>query len=314
MKSSFAFDSLSIPAENQMRLTTLNAWHNDTMASERNELLCAELREIKPEVLCLQEVRFEPDGSSRQLKEITYATGLKVATGTSQTPPDYPHTSGNAILSTLPVLEAGTFFLNTPRAVVEDASYAVLQHSTGRAIIAISAHLHWGGNKERERVTQVTTIDREANVLAARYSHLKPLVVLAGDFNTLPESDSMRFLRGLGAGSDGRYTYWTDAWETHGTPEKQATVTNENHWAKETARSVGIQMPHMMPNRRIDYIMSLGWNHGKDGTVLRMNRCFDDAGTRGYTASDHYGLTADFWTAPLPAQAAPVEKRLLSLV
>jgi endonuclease/exonuclease/phosphatase family metal-dependent hydrolase len=299
VKSSFHFDSLSIPVEHQVRMTTLNTLHAKTAVEERTSLLCAELQEIEPDILCLQEVRFEQDGSSLQLKNIAHETNLKIATSLSQTPPEYPHKSGTAILSTLPVLESGSFSLQTPNAIVKEASYAVLEHTTGKVVIAITAHLHWGGDKERERVKQVTAINREAKAIAERYSDLRPIIMLDVDFNTLPESDSMRFLKGLGSGSDDSYTYWTDAWETHGTPENEVTVSNKNHWAQHTARAVGIRLPHMMPDRRIDYIMSMGWNHGKDGTVLQMSRSFENTGEFGYTASDHYGLTADFWAAPI---------------
>lgn len=299
MKSSFHFDTLSIPVEHQVRLTTLNALHVEAAIEERTSLLCAELQEIKPDILCLQEVRFEQDGTSLHLKNIVHGSDLKVASSLLQTPSDYRHQSGTAILSTLPVLESGSFSLRAPTATNDNASYAVLEHTTGKVIIVITVHLHWGGDKERERLKQVTVVNREAKAIAERYSDLHPMVLLAGDFNALPEGDSLRFLKGLGAGNDGSYTYWSDAWETHGTPENEITVSSKNHWAQDTARAVGIQMPHMMPERRIDYIMSLGWSHGKTGTVLQMNRCFDSVGELGFTASDHYGLTADFWAAPI---------------
>lgn len=299
MKSSFRFDSLSIPVEHQVRLTTLNALHAEAAIEERTSLLCAELQDIKPDILCLQEVIFEQDGSSLHLKNIVHGSDLQVVSSLSQTPPSYRHQSGTAILSSLPVLESGSFSLRAPTATNDNASYAVLEHATGKAVIVITVHLHWGGEKERERLKQVTVVNREAKAIADRYSDLNPMVLLAGDFNASPDSDSMRFLKGLGAGNDGRYTYWSDAWETHGTPESEITVSCKNHWAQETARAVGIQIPHMMPERRIDYVMSLGWNHGKDGTALQMQRCFDSVGELGFTASDHYGITVDFWAAPI---------------
>jgi endonuclease/exonuclease/phosphatase family metal-dependent hydrolase len=299
VKSSFHFDTLSIPVEHQVRLTTLNVLHAEVAVEERASLLCSELQEIKPDILCLQEVTFEQDGSSLQLKNIVHGNYLRVASSLLQTPPDYRHQSGTAILTTLKVLESGSFPLDSPTATNNNASYAVLEHPTGKAVIVLTAHLHWGGDKEGERLKQVTAINREAKAIAGRYSDLHPMVLLAGDFNTLPESDSMRFLKGLGAGIDGSYTYWSDVWETHGTPEDEITVSSKNHWAQATARAVGIQMPNMMPERRIDYVMSLGWTHGKNGTALQMNRCFDRVGELGFTTSDHYGLTADFWAAPL---------------
>ena len=300
MKSSFDFDSLSIPVEHQVRISTLNTWHNSDCVPERTSLLCTELQTVQPDILCLQEVIFEPDGSSLQLKNITHGSELNIITALQQTPSDYHHCSGTAILSSLHPVESGSFPLGTPTATNDNASYAVLEHASGRAIIVITAHLHWGGDKERERLVQLTSIDSEAKKLAERYSALHPMVLLTGDFNTVTDGDAMRFLRGLGSGSDGSYTRWTDAWESSGTPENEVTSSPQNHWAQNTARSVGIQLPHMLPHRRIDYIMSLGWNYGNAGAALRFERGFDSTAKFGFSTSDHYGLTADFWAPPVP--------------
>lgn len=299
MKRSFHYGDISIPAEHQVRVSTLNALHSNESRSERTALVSRELETLQPDILCLQEVVFEPDGSSLQLKNLTHESGLNIITALPQTPPGYAYFSGTAILSRLHPFESGSFDLGTPSATNNNASYAVLEHSSGRAVIAITAHLHWGGNKERERLVQLTAINKRAQELAGRYADLRPLVILTGDFNTLPDSDSMRFMKGLGAGSDGSYTFWSDVWESHGTPENEITVANNNHWAKRTANSVGISMPHMMPNRRIDYILSLGWNFGNETSPLRLERSFDNSSEVGFTASDHYGLTADFWSSPI---------------
>lgn len=301
MKSSFRFDTLTIPVEHQVRISTLNAWHNLESVPERTSLLCAEVQSLMPDILCLQEVMFEEDDSSLQLKNITHECDLNVITALRQTPTSYAHRSGTAILSSLHPFESGSFQLGTPTATNDNASYAVLEHTTGKAVIVITAHLHWGGDKERERLIQLTSINAEAKKLAARYSDLNPMVLLTGDFNTLPDSDSIRFLKGLGSGADGGYTFWSDAWDSIGTPENETTVSNDNHWAHMTARSVGIQMPHMLPNRRIDYIMSMGWNYGGSGAAIRLERSFDSTEKYGFTASDHYGLTADYWATPINA-------------
>lgn len=295
--------TLTIPAADQVRVSTLNALHTPRSLTERTLLLASQLQDVQPDILCLQEVVFEPDGSSIQLKNLTHETGLNIVTSLRQTPETYKHSSGTAILSRLHPIEAGSFPLGTPTATNDSASYAVLEHSSGRTIIAITAHLHWGGDKGRERLLQLTAIDRRAKQIMERYSNLNPMVVLTGDFNTLPESDSIRFLKGLAPGSDGGYTFWSDTWEALGTPENEVTVANDNHWAKETAQSVGISLPHLMPNRRIDYVMALDWSYGKAGSPLTFERSFDGTGTLGFPPSDHYGITVDFWAPPVAEQA-----------
>ena len=301
MKQDIFYPEITIPVGHQVRVSTLNALHSNNAVAERTSLMCDELQVLQPDIICLQEVIFEPDGSSIQLKNLTHESGLNIITAMRQTPADYKHSSGTAILSRLHPIEAGSFPLGTPTATNDNASYAVLEHSSGRTVIAITAHLHWGGDKGRERLVQLTAIDRRAKQLMSRYETMNPMVVLTGDFNTLPDSDSIRFMKGLAPGSDGGYTFWSDTWDTLGTPENEVTLANDNHWAKNTAQSVGILLPHLMPNRRIDYVMGLDWTYGKAGSPLTFQRSFDSTERFGFPASDHHGITVDFWAPPVAA-------------
>jgi endonuclease/exonuclease/phosphatase family metal-dependent hydrolase len=135
-----------------------------------------------------------------------------------------------------------------------------------------------------------------------QYKDHNPLAILTGDFNTLPGSDTNRYLNGLGAGANGGYTFWTEAFALAGNPEEATTVSAGNHWAQLTARSVGIEFPEMLPDRRIDYVWTYGWAYGRPGCPVAMQRSFTDTTRYGYPASDHYGLTVDFWTPPILAK------------
>lgn len=298
MKSMLSFDDYSIPADHQVRVSTLNALHTPEALHERTLSLCKQVREIAPDILCLQEVSFEQDDTSLVLKNIAHETGMTVVTAMRQTPDEYPHKSGTAIVSRLSCIEAGNFHLGSETAVNKHASYAVFDHPSGHTVITVTAHLCWGGNMERERLVQLTAIDARVRGLVEQYKDHSPMVVLTGDFNTTPESDSLRFMKGLGAGADGSYTFWTDVWETLGSEENEATVVNSNHWAKLTAKGHNIHLPHLMPNRRIDYVLSYGWSYGKNGSALTFERSFTDESQYGFPASDHFGLTVDFWAAP----------------
>jgi hypothetical protein len=79
------------------------------------------------------------------------------------------------------------------------------------------------------------------------------------DFNALPGSDTNRYLNGQGAGADGGYTYWTEAFAVVGNPDEATTVAAGNPWARKTAHGVGIQFPEMFPDRRIDYVWTYDW-------------------------------------------------------
>lgn len=291
-----------IPAEELLRLTTLNLNHAPDEVERRTGLVCDELGALQPAVLCLQEVRFEEDGTSLQLEAIVAATGMDVLSATAQCAHKYGGLTGNAVLSSLPSLESGSIFLQTPHYRVNRAEYAVLQAPTGRAVIVISAHLACGGDLEGTRLTQITAIDARVRALMSRYKDHYPVTLLAGDFNTAPGSDSNRYLNGQGAGADGGYTFWTEAFALVGNPEEATTVAADNPWAQLTARSVGIEFPEMLPDRRIDYVWTYGWAYGRPGCPVAMQRSFTDTTRYGYPASDHYGLTVDFWAPPILAK------------
>jgi endonuclease/exonuclease/phosphatase family metal-dependent hydrolase len=218
--------------------------------------------------------------------------------------------TGNAVLTSLPAIESGDIELGTPDFPINHTQYAVLQAPTGQTLIVVSAHLAWGGDKEGARLTQMTAIDGRVRELVRKYEDRHPVAILAGDFNTAPGSDTNRYLNGQGAGSDGGYTFWTEAFAVAGNPAEATTVAANNPWAEATARLVGIKFPEMLPDRRIDYVWTYGWAYGRPGCPVAMQRSFTDTTRYGYPASDHYGLTVDFWTPPV---LAPVPAELLSV-
>lgn len=289
---------LQIPDHHKLRIGTFNAMHIRHSIAERTELLCNEVKQSRHDIFCMQEVMFEQDGSSIQLKNLAFDSGLNIVTAIPQAYRKDGNRTGNAILSRLRVLESGNFSLRA-EAYIEDGTYAVFEHPSNRVVIAINVHLAWGGDKERERLMQATALDYKTKSLMEQYADRNPMVVLAGDFNTTPDADTMRFLKGSGAGSNARYTYWTDAFDVVGYPGNEVTSSRDNFWAQSTAMESGIQLPQFIPNRRIDYILTYGWQYGKPGSPLRLSRSFTDKAKYGFTASDHFGLDADFWVPPV---------------
>lgn len=290
-----------VPAEQLLRVTTLNVNHDPQEAERRTGMVCDELSTLLPAVLCLQEVTFEPDGSSHQLETISAETGLAVVSARGQRLLAHGTLSGNAILSALPALESGAILLGTPGFPINRAQYAVLQAPAGQTLIVVSAHLAWGGDAEGVRLAQMTAIDGRVRLLMDKYKDHHPVAILAGDFNTAPGSDTNRYLNGQGSGADGGYTFWTEAFAVAGDPDEAVTVAANNPWAQATARIVGIEFPEMLPDRRIDYVWTYGWAYGRAGCPVAMQRSFTDTTRYGYPASDHYGLTVDFWTPPVLA-------------
>ncbi|GAA4034976.1 hypothetical protein GCM10023063_19080 [Arthrobacter methylotrophus] len=299
----------TIPAEHLLRVTTLNINHAPDEVERRTGLACDELGVLRPSVLCLQEVRFEAAGRSRQLDTIAAETGLTVISAQAQHPRRDGGLSGNAVLSSLLEIESSSIDFATPDCQLTSADYAVLEAPTGHTLIVISAHLAWGGDREGTRLAQVTAIDGRVRALMDRYQDRSPVAILAGDFNTLPGSDTNRYLNGQGAGTNGDYTFWTEAFAVVGDPAEATTVASGNYWAQQTARIVGIEFPEMLPDRRIDYVWTYDWAYGRPGCPVAMQRSFTDTTRYGFPASDHYGLTVDLWTPPI---LATVPAKLLS--
>jgi endonuclease/exonuclease/phosphatase family metal-dependent hydrolase len=109
-------------------------------------------------------------------------------------------------------------------------------------------------------------------------------VVLAGDFDAMPEAASMRFWRGLQA-LDGTSVAYRDAWQlTHGSepghtfaPSVMPLITDR--WRNDL-------------DRRIDYILIRCTGGGPSMRVTRCERILDDP-VDGVWGSDHFGVTAD---------------------
>jgi endonuclease/exonuclease/phosphatase family metal-dependent hydrolase len=133
---------------------------------------------------------------------------------------------------------------------------------------------------EYEREQQAVLAARTLEAMAARYrSH----VVLASDFDAVPESASMRFWRGLQS-LDGLSVGYCDAWEASQPGEQGLTFDPANplvegHWRHE-------------PGRRLDYVLIRCDDHGP---TLRVRDCHQllAADEGGGWASDHYGVIAE---------------------
>lgn len=301
MKKDLSFGKAVIPVNEQVRISTLNLLHNPELLDERVSFLCQNLKRTAPDILCLQEVIFDSGENSVYLKNIAAETGLEVVSSLTQHESRTGRMSGTAILSSLETISSGSFFLDNadPGATNQHASYAVLKHTLGSAVIVITAHLHWGGENEFGRLTQLIAINNKAKEFLSTYAHLKPVVLLTGDFNAAPDGDAIRYMTGKGVVTGHKGAFWTDAWSTLGNADNEFTMVPDNHWARETAFGCGIEVPELMPKRRIDYIMSYGWTYGSHGSPLTFDKDYDGISPAGYPISDHIGLTADYWIKPL---------------
>jgi endonuclease/exonuclease/phosphatase family metal-dependent hydrolase len=109
-------------------------------------------------------------------------------------------------------------------------------------------------------------------------------VIVAGDFDTIPEAASVRFWRGRQS-LEGTSVCYRDAWESIHPDDPGHTFTPDNPllsegtWPQERGR-------------RIDYVMVRCVDHGPTLHVGACARIFDQP-VDGVWATDHFGVVAD---------------------
>jgi endonuclease/exonuclease/phosphatase family metal-dependent hydrolase len=148
-------------------------------------------------------------------------------------------------------------------------------------LLFLAPNPKWKMGYERERELQALVAARYAERYAA--SH-EAHVILAGDFDAVPDAASIRFLRGRQS-LDGISVCYRDAWESVHGEEPGHTFTPRNPLVRdgETAWDVP---------RRIDYVMVRCDDYGPTLDIRDCRRLFDEP-RDGVWASDHFGVVAE---------------------
>jgi len=154
---------------------------------------------------------------------------------------------------------------------------AALVESPFGLLPVITTHFDWEFHHGHVRQRQGLALDAFAREWRTD-GDLPPIVL--GDFNAHPDSDEMRFLRGL-ASLEGRSTYFQDAWEVAGVGPGH-TWDNRNRFA----------LFGWEPDRRIDYVLVGPPDPGGRGRVESARLAFA-APVGDVFASDHFGVVAD---------------------
>jgi endonuclease/exonuclease/phosphatase family metal-dependent hydrolase len=274
----------------RFRVITLNIWNNSGPWTERVELIRHELRRLQPDVIGLQEVlRMQPgdrpsdNPESDQAVQIGDGFGYRVAHGTA-TDCGNGLLFGNALLSRFPIIEQENFAL--PGIKTEERRallYALLETKSGSWPVFVT-HLNWRLDHGAVRLKQVRFIvDKILEVVPPDESKLPP--ILMGDFNAEPNSDEIRFLKGLHT-LDERSVYFADAWECGGDGSPGHTFDRRNCFAA---------LAHEPP-RRIDYIFVRGRDRQHRGEPLSTELVFSAPAQqdgREVWPSDHFGLLSE---------------------
>lgn len=259
------------------RAATLNIWSRFGPWEERLIALRAGLKELAPEIIGMQEVLRYADLDQAAL--LAEGLGYEIAWGLSSENHGFP--TGNAILSKWPITRREVIPLpnggsDEQRSVV----FAEIAAPFGK-VPFFCTHLNWKLHHGHIRVMQV-------KALAEAVSRLAPIEgfppVVVGDFNAEPDSDEMRYMRGL-TGLGGPCVYFADSFFVAGDGSPGVTFAKRNEFAG----------PLREPDRRIDYVYVRGPDDSQRGEPLDAKVCFDQphpAGPGGVFPTDHFGVIA----------------------
>lgn len=253
------------------RAATLNIWSRFGPWEERLAAIREGLRTVAPDVIGMQEVlRF--DGFD-QAALVSEGLGYHVAWAEASENHGFP--VGNAILSRWPIARSERIALpdggsDERRSIV----FAEIESPYGK-IPFFCTHLNWMLHHGHVRQLQVRAV-AEAVAARAPIGGFPPVVV--GDFNAEPDSDEMRFMRGL-TGLGGPCVYFADAFHVAGDGSAGVTFSKRNPFAE----------PLREPERRIDYVFVRGPDDAQRGEPKDARVCFDQPHD-GVFPSDHFGV------------------------
>lgn len=277
-----------------LRVVTLNFWGIEPPLDRRLALAERQLRALAPDAIGMQEVRpLDGKQGPTTADHLAERLGLHVAHGVSlrwekdQLRPGMDEgQEGLAILSRHPILEHRVLQLPEARPTEARILLSARLHTPAGPIWFHTTHLHYRLDDGVARERQVEALDAEIRALGREATD--PPQVLCGDFNATPDSDEMRFLRGL-TPLGGRSVYFADAWAATAEPGPGWTYDRRNVYALRSRE----------PSRRIDYVYVRGPDRSLRGEPLSARVVLDQP-TDGVWPSDHFGVLAEIQAAPRP--------------
>ncbi|MFH8368703.1 endonuclease/exonuclease/phosphatase family protein [Streptomyces sp. NPDC018031] len=280
-------------APGTLRVLTWNVWWLFGAWRERREAIAAVLREVRPDVIGLQEV-WGRDGETLagELAARLAPGGWHWTWAASDAPDRWrrridepPADVGNAVLSRWPIV--GREVLRLPVAGGRDdgrlALHAMID-APGARVPFFTAHLNSVPHESAVRCAQVTEL---AGFVAAHSSDTDFPPVVTGDFNARPESDELRLFGGHLTAPAVPGLVMVDAWAyaDPGAPELTWDRANPHVAAS------------LEPSARIDYIHVGLPGPGGAGSVRAVRRT-GDAPVAGVWPSDHAAVVADLALRP----------------
>lgn len=263
------------------RIATLNIWNRQGPWPQRLPLIREGLRALDADVIGLQEVLGFP-GMPNQAEEIAagmgwnvhYAVAWEIGGGL---------TMGNAILSPHPLRDAQSLPLPAPPGLdTRTVAFARVELPHGPLPVFVT-HLTFQLHLGHARCEQVRALTDHVTRLAP-IAEAPP--VLLGDFNADPDSDEMRFLRGL-TPLGGTSVYFADCWLASGNRDVGHSYDRNNPYALRSRE----------PSKRIDYVYVRGPDRHLRGEPLSAQLALTEP-TGEVWPSDHFCVLAEISAAP----------------
>lgn len=261
-----------------IKVVTLNLWGEQPPLERRMELIITGLRALEPDLVALQEVRERPGALPNQAAVIAAALGLEVyyqpaiLWGGGE--------EGLALLSRYPLGRRTSTELPHAHAGERRIALGVAVETPDGPVAAFTTHLNYRLGDGAKRADQVAALCRwvaaEAPAPAPR--------ILMGDFNAVPDSDEIRYLKGLHS-MGGERVYHQDAFAQRHPGELGYTWARRNPFTQ--------KMSWLEPDRRIDYIFVSPMARDGRGRIHECRIVLDRPDGTGCFPSDHFGLYAE---------------------
>ncbi len=271
------------------RFLTLNLWGDNGPWQARLALLDARLDALAVDVIGLQEVREVEGRVPNQAAALASRRGWHhVFAPTTAWGGGH---EGLAIVSRFPI--GAQEFRALPHSTEAEGRGILSARLDGEAggVWVHTTHLSFREHEGLLREAQVQVVD----ALLTEHDNGNPRVVM-GDFNTVPESDELRFLTGqhtLG----GRRVAYQDAWAVVHPDRPGYTWSRANDYTEE--------LHWLRRDRRLDYIFVSPVRRDRRATVRAAAVVLAEPEVRPdgerLFVSDHFGVTADVQLLPPPA-------------
>jgi endonuclease/exonuclease/phosphatase family metal-dependent hydrolase len=268
-----------------IRVLTLNIWGEQPPLSRRMEIIERGLRELRPDVIALQEVRQIEGQLPNQAESLAQACGYEWVwrPATRWGGGD----EGVALLARHPIGESDHRVLPPARPDETRVCLMARIDTPAGAVRCYTTHLNYRLTHGIEREQQVLAIDE---FMRSHESELPR--ILMGDFNATPDHDEIRFLRGLHT-MGGRRVFYQDGYARRHPVESEAGFT----WARRNPFTERLRW--LERDRRLDYIFVSPIQRDGRGVVHEARLVLDRPDPDGCFASDHFGVMADIQVAPL---------------